>query len=269
MMTGNNEMVKALLVKLPSKPNPSEVLDWMTAAFEQLADRGAYSQSMETVVPGMGFFYGVRVPELRALAKGVRHTYKQDQTALKQIALSSWKLGSREHELFGLFLLGYIKTIDPSERWSLGEQFLPRVAHWEACDQLCAALLGEALAQDASYMDTLEAWVDDHNLWVRRAALVSTVFLRRGKFPPEIARDLDKRTLAICDALLDDKEHYIRKAVDFAIREVIRRNYEIGREWMLAQAAKTPSTTARSTLKLASRKLQEADRDKALADLGS
>jgi len=266
-MAMSNASVNTLLAELPLKPDPPEVMALMTAAFERLADWGAYHESLETVVPGMGFYYGVRVPELRALAKGVQRAYKQDPNALKQIALSSWEHGSREHALFGLFLLGYIKTLDPAERWRIGEQFLTGVSHWEACDQLCAALLGEALAQDPRYMRNLEAWIHDGNLWVRRAALVSTVYLRRGNFSPKIALDLDKRTLAMSAALLDDKEHYIRKAVDFAIREVIRRDYETGHAWMMAQTARELSGTARSTLRLASSKLKGSDRAKFLAGL--
>jgi 3-methyladenine DNA glycosylase AlkD len=73
--------------------------------------------------------------------------------------------------------------------------------------------------------------------------------------------ELDQRALMMCEALLDDKEHYIRKAVDWAIREVIGRHYETGRELMMRQAARDPSSTARSTIRLASRKLKDADRE--------
>jgi 3-methyladenine DNA glycosylase AlkD len=266
-MTKNKTPVANLMAELPPVPDPKRVLDTVTVTFERLADRGAYFDAMQNVIPGVASFYGVRVPELRALAKGVQRAYKQDQDALKEIAIASWKQGSREHELFGLFLLGYLKTLQPAQRWDLGERFLPRVRHWEACDQLCAALLGEALAQDARFMDIIESWVHDENLWIRRAALVSTVYLRRSKFAPETSLALDQRALAMCDALINDKEHYIRKAVDWAIREVIGRHYETARDWMMAQANRDPSKTARSTLRAAAKKLSGTDRDQLLAVL--
>jgi 3-methyladenine DNA glycosylase AlkD len=267
-MSELKELVKELLANLPAEPDVGMVVDLVTEAFERMADRGEYYKAMQTVVPGAGVIYGVRVPALRELAKGVQHAYKQDQEALKAIALASWEQGSREHELFGLFLLGYVKKLSPAERWALGERFLPQVGHWEACDQLCAALLGEALAQDAKYMDLLEGWVDAENIWVRRAALVATVYLRRAKFSPEVALDLDQRTLAMCARLLDDRERYIRKAVDWAIREVVGRHYAQALEWMMAQAAGVPSRTAGTTLKLASKKLSNPDRDAFLVTLG-
>jgi 3-methyladenine DNA glycosylase AlkD len=129
------------------------------------------------------------------------------------------------------------------------------------------ALLGEALAQDPQHMDMIEGWIGDENLWVRRAALVAPVYLRRAKFSEEIALDLDRRTLMICEALLDDTEKYIRKAVDWSIRQVIDRHYDLARDWMLAQAVTKPSRTAGTTLKLASRKMKHEDRDRFILSL--
>jgi 3-methyladenine DNA glycosylase AlkD len=129
------------------------------------------------------------------------------------------------------------------------------------------ALLGQALAEDSRYMDVLEGWVEDKNSWVRRAALVAPVYLRRAKYSEKVALDLDRRTLAICEALLDDQEKYIRKAVDWSVREVIKRHYDLGREWLTTQAAVRPSRPARTTLKLAAKKLIETDRIAFLAVL--
>ncbi|HEY69806.1 MAG TPA: DNA alkylation repair protein [Anaerolineae bacterium] len=260
--------IESLLADLPAVPNPAEVLTVVERAFETFADRGDYGKMIRVVVPGVEKVYGVRVPVLRKLGKGIRAAYKQDQAALEALALESWARGSREHEILALVLLKYVKELTPAERWSMGLRFLPRVKHWEACDQLCGSLLGDALAQDAGYMDELETWIEDDNFWIRRAALVTTVLLRRSKHPPEVALDLDRRTLAMCEALLDDREGYIRKAVDWAIRETIKRRYDLGCEWMMTQALSNPSRTARSTLKLASKKLDDADRQAFLSKLG-
>jgi 3-methyladenine DNA glycosylase AlkD len=260
--------IETLLAELPTTPTTEAVLEMVTRAFEALADRGAYAQAMQSVIPGVDKMYAVRVPLLRKLAKGIQKAYKQDRAVLKEIALASWKQASREHELLALFLLGYITNMSPAERWELGNRFLPKVRHWEACDQLCAALLGEALAQDARYIDELERWVKNKELWVRRAALVATVYLRRARHPHETALDLDRRTLGMCASLLDDKQPYIRKAVDWAIRETIKRRYDLGYEWMMAQASVKTSPTARSTLKLASKKLHDSDRKTFLSSLG-
>jgi 3-methyladenine DNA glycosylase AlkD len=65
----------------------------------------------------------------------------------------------------------------------------------------------------------------------------------------------------MASALLDDKESYIRKAVDWTVREVIKRHYQIGLDWLLDQARSKPSKVAASTLRLASKKLTPKDRE--------
>ena len=144
-----------------------------------------------------------------------------------------------EHRLFAASLLDSLK-LTPTTCWALGANFLPGVRTWEGCDQLCGSTLGRALAADPAYMDQLESWLTDENIWVRRAALVSTVYLRRSKLPPETVRALDTPALAMCATLLDDPEPYIRKAVNWAVREVLRRHYDLARGWLLAQAEAGP-----------------------------
>jgi 3-methyladenine DNA glycosylase AlkD len=242
------------------------VVEVIERAFTRHADGEGYLAGMRMAVPGVGELYGVKVPVLRKMADVVIRAYKNDGEATRAIALDSWGRGSREHQLLALFILAKIK-LEPAERWELGVIFLPDVDNWESCDQLCAALFGEALAKDPGYMDVIEGWVEDENLWVRRAALVAPVYLRRAKYPEQVSRELNRRTLALCRSLLDDGEKYIRKAVDWSIRQAIRRNYDLGSEWMLAQAAAKNSRIGRATLKLAAKKLTETDRKVFLARL--
>ena len=253
-----------LLEDLPSEPISAKVMEVIEGAFTRHADGEDYLAGMRMAVPGVGELYGVKVPVLRKMTDVVIREYKNDWEALREIALDSWGRGSREHQLLALFIVAKIK-LEPAERWELGVRFLPDVDNWESCDQLCAALLGEALAKDPGYMDVIEGWVEDENLWVRRAALVAPVYLRRAKHTEQASLDLDRRTLALCKSLLDDGEKYIRKAVDWSIRQAIGRNYDLGNEWMLAQAAAKHSRIGRATLKLAAKKLTEADRKAFLA----
>jgi 3-methyladenine DNA glycosylase AlkD len=251
-------VAEAYVDGLPPDHDPARVVQALTEAFRRQGDGGDYLNGMRMAVPGVGELYGVRVPLLRAIAREVVRAYRGAWDSLWSIALASWAHGSREHQVVALFIFEKVR-MDPPERWALGVRLLPDVNNWETCDQLCAALLGEALARDPRFMDELERMAGDENFWVRRAALVAPVYLRRAKFPDDVALELDRRTLVMCGALLEDGEKYIRKAVDWSIRETIKRRYDLGKEWMLAQAAAQPSRMARTTLKLASKKLVDAD----------
>ena len=259
--------IEEMLTDLPSDSEPGPVLEAITHAMKRLGGDPEYLAGMRMAVPDAGELYGVKVPVLRKIAGEVVSAYKKESDALRAIAMESWARGSREHQLVALFILARVK-LAPAERWELGVRFLPDVSNWESCDQLCAALLGEALAVDPGYMEVIEDWVEDENFWVRRAALVAPVYLRRAKYSEQVILDLDRRTLAICGALLNDQEKYIRKAVDWSVREVIKRRYDLGREWMFAQADGELSRAARSTLKLAAKKLNKHDQAFFLDSLG-
>jgi 3-methyladenine DNA glycosylase AlkD len=259
--------VDTAVATLPPSPDPQAIIKHLTQAYVALAEKGEYLEGMKTAVPGLGKQFGVKVPILRQLAKGLLRTYREVPETMKATAIQSWNLPEREHKLMALFILAGLKDMPPEERWSIGVQFLPDVTNWEVCDQLCMALLGQALVEDPKFMDTLESWVLEENLWVRRVTLVAPVYLRRAKHPPDVARELDCRTLAICKSLLEDQEKYIRKAADWSIRAVIARHYDLASDWMMEQAEVIQSRTARSTLKLASKKLRQPDREALLARL--
>jgi 3-methyladenine DNA glycosylase AlkD len=260
----SSEEIAAVLTDLPAQGPPALVVDRVTRAFEQLGSPED-AQGVSHFIPGAEHTYGLRIAQLRAMGKHVAKHY--DYNMCRSIARASWPRGSREHRMFALFLLEASK-LSPAECWELGLEFLPGVLTWEDCDQLCGATLGRALSKDPAYMDQLETWLDDENFWVRRAALVSTVLLRRASYPLDLAYQLDIRTLAMCAALLEDKEPYVRKAVDWTVRETLRRNYKLVRDWLLEQARANPSRNARTTLKLSAKKLNDDDRAAFLAALG-
>lgn len=252
---------------LPEELDVGDVLEVVTRALEGQEQDSEYLQGMQMAVPGAGKLYGVRVPQLRTIAKQLTKKYGDQEQDLGRFAQASWAQGSREHRLIALFVLAGMKKLTPERRWELGVEFLPAVEDWETCDQMCHALLGQALAEDPKYMDQLETWIDDDNFWVRRAALVSTVILRRAKYSKEVAEGLDQRTLSMCAVLLNDGEKYIRKAVDWTVREVIKRHSALAFTWMMGQAQSGLGAIGRSTLKLSAKKLNEVDRQYFLAAL--
>lgn len=235
------------------------LIERLEHALQALAEENGYRGDVETFVPGVGEAFGVRVPQLRELAREVFSTYRKQPERLIEIGRACWGRGSREHRLIALFTLARMRSLSPGERWMIGEEFLPDVGDWETCDQLCAALLGPALAEEPAFMEKLETWSGNQNLWVRRAAVVATVSLRGSRLESRQLLFLNRRALKMCERLLDDSEPYIRKAVDWGLRELIKRDYDLGRDFILDRAAREPAYPALATLKLAAKKLKETD----------
>lgn len=257
--------MKALLGPLPQPAAPALVVDIVTGAFEQLGDPDNVA-GIKKFIPGVEEAYGLRVAQLRNIAKVIYRAYEDDVTLCRSIALASWPRATREHRLFTMLLLELL-PLEAVDFWKLGVRYLEDAKTWEDVDQLCSSTLGQALCLDPAYINELEDWIIDDNFWVRRAAVVSMIMLRRATYPEAEARLYDQRALAMCYALLHDKEHYVRKAVDWTIREILKRRYDLARDWLFKRAAEHHPTRARTVLKWSTKKLTEADREHFMAVL--
>ncbi|MBN1265690.1 MAG: DNA alkylation repair protein [Anaerolineales bacterium] len=251
--------IEELLESLPKRPEEDSLLKFLDAAFNHLGDKD-YREMIQTAVPGMEEgSYGVRVPELRTLTKKLVNAYKDQFEILRSLIEPIWSQPTREHKQVALFISFYGK-IPADEGWELALRLIPDIQNWEVCDQLCLSLTTPALAQDPRLFDTLEEWVGSASYWRRRVALVTAAILRKPIFPAKEAAALDQRVLQMCLGLLDDPEPYVAKAVDWTIREILKRRYDMARVWMFTRLQEDLSRTARSTLRKASAKLTDTDR---------
>jgi len=88
-----------------------------------------------------------------------------------------------------------------------------------------------------------DRWVRDHDFWIRRAALLALLGpLGRG--------DGDfGRFAGYADALLDDKEFFIRKAIGWVLRETAKKRPSLVYMWLLPRAARASGVTVREAIK--------------------
>jgi len=94
------------------------------------------------------------------------------------------------------------------------------LSDWGEVDAFAVYLLGPAWRQGQVSNAQVKIWARSKNRWRRRAALVSTVALNtaaRGG-----TGDV-KRTLAMCDQLLDDRADMVVKALSWALRALAVR----------------------------------------------
>ncbi|MDP3735839.1 MAG: DNA alkylation repair protein [Hyphomonadaceae bacterium] len=97
------------------------------------------------------------------------------------------------------------------------EAFGDGMASWEEVDSFGVLLSGAAWLKGRISDADVKRWAKSDDFWWRRAALVSTVVLngktRGGKGDA-------KRTLAICEMLVDDYEDMVVKAMSWALRSL-------------------------------------------------
>jgi 3-methyladenine DNA glycosylase AlkD len=85
------------------------------------------------------------------------------------------------------------------------------IHNWSSTDIFAHFVAGPAWKDGRLSDERLYRWANSPDVWWRRAALVSTVYL-----------DGDtQRTLAMCRTLMDDKHDMIVKAMSWALRALI------------------------------------------------
>lgn len=100
------------------------------------------------------------------------------------------------------------------------DDFTHDLNSWWTVDAFACYLSGVAWRNEQVTDGFIHGWARDRNIWIRRAAVVSTVPLnnkaRRGSGDT-------KRTLAVCKLVIEDREDMVVKALSWALRELAKR----------------------------------------------
>ena len=210
----------------------------INAELRALADPAIAAHSAHFFKTGKGEygegdrFLGIRVPELRRLARRYRGTGERAVLAL---------LKSRNHEAR---LLALLMLVDRYERGDeacqarIFEQYLEHrrfVDNWDLVDLSAPKIVGAYLVdRDKTLLDELAG---ASVLWDRRIAIMATLaFIRAGDFDV---------TLRLAEALLDDEHDLIHKASGWMLREIGKRDPAVERAFLKRHYRDMPRTMLR------------------------
>ena len=106
-----------------------------------------------------------------------------------------------------------------------------------------ASVVGRLVERYDEMGTVLDRWAGDDDFWLRRSALLAfLVPLRRG--------DGDfSRFSRYADAMLDDHEFFVRKAIGWVLRDTARKRPDLVYDWLLPRAARASSLTIREAIK--------------------
>ncbi len=199
-------------------------------------DRALKSQSFfKTGAGGYGAgdkFLGIRVPELRKLAKSFKNLSLEQITEL---------LCSTYHEErhLGLFILvERYKNADSQIREAIYQIYLSKtdyINNWDLVDTSAPYVVGAHLWHKSRSI--LYELAKSQSLWERRMAILATFyFIRRGDYAD---------TLSIAEILVNDTEDLIHKAVGWMLREIGNRDLQSEETFLKERYQKMPRTMLR------------------------
>jgi 3-methyladenine DNA glycosylase AlkD len=131
-----------------------------------------------------------------------------------------------------------LATLDLNQLERLGSG----IATWDQVDCFACYLSGPAWRE--GYIDdkAIVRWAGSRDRWWRRAALVSTVPLNvkaRG------GRGDARRTLLICNLLVEDRDETIVRALSWALRALVERDCDAVRQFVKKNEARLPALVRR------------------------
>lgn len=163
--------------------------------------------SFQKFIPSSEKVYGVKIPMLNEVAG----KYNAEGFPLVE---ELWQSGAFEERLLSAKILGKICRKDAEKTMKLLEKFSKDVCDWAVCDTLATqGIRGIAKEKQEEIFELSGKLILSKNLWKRRIALVLLINFKKEK-------ELHGEIKEIVARAEKDKEHYVKKAVEWVKREV-------------------------------------------------
>jgi 3-methyladenine DNA glycosylase AlkD len=140
--------------------------------------------------------------------------------ALLALVRAAWRRPVHELRAVAIALLEARADSLRAEEMPLLESMLRRSGSWAYVDWICLRLVAPLVEREPDLARTLDRWARDDDFWIRRSALLSLLpAIRRG------GGDW-RRFERYADAMIDEREFFIRKAIGWVLREAGKQRPE-------------------------------------------
>jgi 3-methyladenine DNA glycosylase AlkD len=189
-------------------------------------------------------FLGASVWDIRRVARAfVRGSQPLTHDDLIGLVEALWAEPVHERRMASVVLLElHPKLLGPTDL-PLIERLLRESLTWALVDALATDVVGGILARSpAEVTPVLDRWATDPDFWIRRASLLAE--LRPLRDGSDLAPFLRR-----ADAMLDEKEFFIRKAIGWVLREVGKRRPAEVVAWLAPRTHRASGVTMREAVK--------------------
>ena len=195
--------------------------------------------------PGLGLEYlGATVPQVRRATRAALKAHPGlGRAELVALAGALWGRGVYDLRLAAVEALTFRNKLLEAADVDAIEPFAREARTWALIDPLSISVLAPIVERRPELAATLDRWAADGDFWVRRTAMLCLLpALRRG------GGDF-ARFAGYADAMLEEREFFIRKAIGWVLREVSKKRPALVAEWLEPRAGRCSGVTFREAVK--------------------
>ena len=196
---------------------------------------------------------GATVPDTRKiLAAFAKEHRPSTHDELWSLVDALWSKPVYERRSAAMMLLGRLpRLLDAADLPRL-ERLLREAKTWALVDEIAVHTVGGLVAAHPSLASELDRWSSDDDFWIRRSALLALLRPLReggGDWP---------RFTRYADAMLEETEFFIRKAIGWILRDVSKKRPALVVEWVAPRAKRLSGVTWREVVRRLPAKDQRA-----------
>lgn len=187
-------------------------------------------------------FFGTTVWQIRAAVKDATPGKALGHDQLVELVKVLWSEPIHERRMAAVMLLDLHARLLSAADLPVVERLIRESLTWAYVDALAGDVAGSILAGDPSVEATLDRWATDPDFWIRRSSMLAE--LR----PLRAGADLGP-FLRRADAMLDEKEFFIRKAIGWVLREVGKKRPAEVTDWLAPRTHRASGVTMREAVR--------------------
>jgi 3-methyladenine DNA glycosylase AlkD len=188
-------------------------------------------------------FLGVSVWGIRKVGKAFaarRPSLSHDELASLVDAL--WSEPVFERRMAAAMLLEADVALLGADDLDLLERLIRESKTWALVDVLSGDVAGAIVLRSPRAAARLDRWARDEDFWVRRSALLAQLL-------PLKSGASFRRFASHADAMLDEKEFFVRKAIGWVLRETGKRRPDEVYQWLAPRTDRASGVTMREAVK--------------------
>jgi 3-methyladenine DNA glycosylase AlkD len=188
-------------------------------------------------------FLGATVWQIRSAVRDFARDHAPlDHDQLLALVEALWARPIHERRMAAVMLLARHPDLLSPGDLPLIERLIRESKTWALVDFLAGDVASRVVADHPEASDVLDRWATDTDFWVRRSALLVELRpLRAGADFARFARH--------ADAMLDEREFFIRKAIGWVLREVGKRRPGEVRDWLAPRTGRASGVTMREAVR--------------------